>query len=110
MSTVALLLMGVLAGCSDSDPATAPASGGSSTSTSWPTADRRPPPSTVDEALSLGRPVILAHAGGDTAHPHSVPYGYAASVAGGVDVLDYDVQLSADGVLVIQHDETVERD
>ena len=33
------------------------------------------------------------------------PYAYAESVAAGVDMLDFDVQLTADGVLVVQHDD-----
>ena len=53
--------------------------------------------------------MILAHAGGENAHPHSTPFGYADSVAAGVDILDFDVQLSKDGVLVVQHDDTVDR-
>jgi glycerophosphoryl diester phosphodiesterase len=59
--------------------------------------------------LALGRPVVLAHAGGENAHPHSTPYAYADSVAAGVDLIDLDVQLSKDGVLVVQHDDTVDR-
>jgi glycerophosphoryl diester phosphodiesterase len=52
---------------------------------------------------------VLAHAGGENAHPHSTPYAYARSVAEGVDVLDLDVRLTADGVLVVHHDDTVDR-
>jgi len=68
-----------------------------------------PAASTVDGVLALGRPVVLAHAAGEDAHPHSTPYGYADSARAGVDVLDLDVQLSSDGVLVVQHDDTVDR-
>jgi glycerophosphoryl diester phosphodiesterase len=68
-----------------------------------------PDATTVSELMTLGRPIILAHAGGENTHPHSTPFGYAQSVAAGVDVLDFDVQLSKDGVLVIQHDDTVDR-
>ena len=52
---------------------------------------------------------MLAHAGGEDEYPHSTPYAYAESVAAGVDVLDFDVQLTADGVLVVQHDDNVDR-
>jgi glycerophosphoryl diester phosphodiesterase len=58
--------------------------------------------------LALGRPVVLAHGGGDDAHPHSTPFAFAQSVKEGVDILDMDVQLSGDGVLVVQHDDTVD--
>lgn len=62
-------------------------------------------PLTVQQLLDLGRPIVLAHAGGEDQHPHSTPYGYAESVAAGVDMLDFDVQLTADGQLVVQHDD-----
>jgi glycerophosphoryl diester phosphodiesterase len=59
--------------------------------------------------LKMTRPIVLAHAGGEDAHPHSTPYAYADSVAANVDLIDLDVQLSKDGVLVVQHDDTVDR-
>ncbi len=64
---------------------------------------------TVAGLLALGRPVVLAHGGGEDQFPHSTPYGYSESVKAGVDMLDFDVQLTKDGVLVVQHDDTVER-
>ncbi len=64
---------------------------------------------TIDELLARPGPLVLAHAGGENAHPHSTPYGFADSAAAGVDMLDMDVQLTADGVLVVQHDDTVDR-
>jgi len=63
----------------------------------------------VAEVLALGRPIVLAHAAGENVHPHSTPWGYDQSARAGVDVLDFDVQLSSDGVLVVQHDQTVDR-
>lgn len=70
-----------------------------------------PPPeaTTVAEVLALDRPVVLAHAGGENVSPHSTPYAYDRAVEAGVDVLDMDLQLSADGVLVVHHDEDVDR-
>lgn len=62
------------------------------------------PARTVAELLALGRPVVLAHAAGEDTAPHSTLYGFARSLAAGADVLDVDLQLTADGVLVIQHD------
>ncbi|MSO31543.1 MAG: hypothetical protein EXQ64_01875 [Ilumatobacteraceae bacterium] len=62
-----------------------------------------PQATTVTETLALGRPVIMAHASGENIHPHSSPYGYAEAVNVGVDILDFDVQLTKDGVLVVQH-------
>ncbi|MCU1397151.1 MAG: glycerophosphoryl diester phosphodiesterase [Acidimicrobiales bacterium] len=66
-------------------------------------------PLTVQQLLDLGRPIVLAHASGEDQHPHSTPFGYAESVREGVDMLDFDVQLTADGVLVVQHDDTTAR-
>ncbi|MCU1392540.1 MAG: glycerophosphoryl diester phosphodiesterase [Ilumatobacteraceae bacterium] len=66
-------------------------------------------PLTVQQLLDLGRPIVLAHGSGEDQHPHSTPYGYAESVREGVDVLDFDVQLTADDVLVVQHDDSTGR-
>ena len=94
-----------VAGCSSDEEKASPTTGDRASTTTVPA----PAASTVAGLLALGRPVILAHAGGEDAHPHSVPYSYARSVAGGVDLLDFDVQLTKDGVLVVQHDDTVDR-
>lgn len=94
-------------GCSSGEStATEPEQKASTTMTTMVPA---PEATTVDEVLTLGRPVVLAHAGGENAHPHSTPYAYAESVAAGVDVLDVDVRLTADGELVVHHDDDVER-
>ncbi|MCE2532055.1 MAG: glycerophosphodiester phosphodiesterase [Acidimicrobiia bacterium] len=69
----------------------------------------RPEASTLDGLLALGRPLVIAHAGGDQDHPHSTLYAYAQSVAAGADILELDVQLTADGALIVQHDDTVDR-
>jgi glycerophosphoryl diester phosphodiesterase len=66
-------------------------------------------PLTIDELLTLGRPIVLAHAGGEDERPHSLAFSFGESVKAGVDMLDFDVQLTGDGVLVVQHDETVDR-
>jgi glycerophosphoryl diester phosphodiesterase len=57
----------------------------------------------------LGRRVVLAHGGGDDDYPHSTPFAFAESVKAGVDVLDLDVRLSGDGVLIVHHDDNVDR-
>ena len=68
-----------------------------------------PAASTIDELLALDRPVVIAHAGGDQDYPHSTVYAYSQAAAAGADVLELDVQLTADGVLIVQHDDTVDR-
>ncbi len=69
----------------------------------------RPDASTLDELLELGRPLVIAHAGGDQDYPHSTIYAYSQAAADGADILELDVQLSADGALIVQHDDTVDR-
>jgi glycerophosphoryl diester phosphodiesterase len=64
---------------------------------------------TIDEVLGLGRPVVLAHTGGEDRFPGSTMYAFHNSMAAGVDVLDLNITQSADGVLVVQHDLTVDR-
>ncbi len=64
---------------------------------------------TIEELLAGDRPLNIAHGGGDQAHPHSTAFAFAESVAEGADVLELDVQLTGDGVLVVHHDETLER-
>ncbi|MEY3618161.1 MAG: hypothetical protein RL726_859 [Actinomycetota bacterium] len=68
-----------------------------------------PEASTVADLLALDRPVVIVHAGGDFDYPHSTMYAYTESALGGADVLEMDVMLSADGVLMVQHDNTVDR-
>ena len=91
LSTIAVIVMTACGG-----------SAGSSTDTTPTLAT--PQATTVAETLALGRPVIMAHASGEKLRPHSSPYGYAEAVKDGVDILDLDVQLTKDGVLVVQHD------
>lgn len=112
----------LLAACSGSDhTATA---GTSTTSGSSPTASTTSPATTlpattstvpapkyaatIDELLHLGRPIVLAHTGGEDNFPASTMYAFGESVKAGVDMLDLNVLLSKDGVLMVQHDETVD--
>jgi glycerophosphoryl diester phosphodiesterase len=99
--------------------------GGSSPSTTrasatGPTTARSTPASTTEATFTtptiapavdtlLDHRVVLAHAGGDDDYPHSTAFAFGESAKAGVDVLDLDVQLSADGVLMVQHDDTVDR-
>ena len=63
----------------------------------------------IDELLAEDVARNLAHAGGDQDAPHSTPFAFAEAVAAGADVLELDVQLTGDGVLVVQHDDTVDK-
>ena len=68
-----------------------------------------PDASTVADLLALTRPVIAAHGGGDRAYPHSTMYAFTEAALAGTDVLEMDLQMTADGVLVVHHDATVDR-
>ena len=63
---------------------------------------------TVDDLLDAGAALNIAHAGGDQAWPHSTFYAFDHAVDAGADVLEMDVQLTGDGVLIVQHDDTVD--
>lgn len=68
-----------------------------------------PAATSVSGLLELGRPIILGHAAGENVAPHSTVYGFTESVKAGVDVIDLDLQRTKDNVLVVQHDDTVDR-
>jgi glycerophosphoryl diester phosphodiesterase len=61
------------------------------------------PPSIAD-LIASGNVLNIAHAGGDQDYPHSTMYAYAQSVADGANMLEMDVWLTADGVIIVQHD------
>jgi glycerophosphoryl diester phosphodiesterase len=99
---------------STAPPETAPPTVGSTiapTTTEEPVTLSIPAPeaSTVAELLALDRPVMLAHAGGDFDGPHSTLFAFTEAVIAGIDALEMDVRLSSDGVLMVHHDETVDR-
>ncbi len=73
---------------------------------SWPGATGK-----LRAALDRGaaKALVIAHAGGDLEAPHSTPFAFDRATKLGVDVLEMDVRLSADGVLVVQHDPDVDR-
>ena len=77
------------------------------TTTTTTTTTLPPRPPTIDELLALDRPLNLAHAGGDQDHPHSTMYAFRRAAEAGVDLLEMDVRITADGVLVVHHDADV---
>ncbi|MEZ5558147.1 MAG: glycerophosphodiester phosphodiesterase [Pseudomonadales bacterium] len=54
-------------------------------------------------------PMVIAHQGGDGLRPSNTMLAFQHAVDLGVDVLEMDVQQSADGELVLMHDDTVDR-
>ena len=81
----------------------------STTTTVAPTTTVAAHAETIADLLALGRPIVLAHTGGEDEFPGSTMFAYGESVKAGVDMLDLNVQLSHDGVLVIHHDDSVDR-
>jgi poly(3-hydroxybutyrate) depolymerase/glycerophosphoryl diester phosphodiesterase len=66
-------------------------------------------PATIQELLHLPRPIVLAHTAGEDNFPASTMFGYGEAVKAGVDVLDLNVLLTKDGQLLVQHDDSVDR-
>lgn len=54
-------------------------------------------------------PVVVAHRGDSHNYPENTLEAFASAVALGVDVIETDIHLSKDGVPVIWHDETLDR-
>ena len=92
---------------STSPPATEPATTEAPSTSSAPA--RAISPATVDALVALTTPINLSHAGGDQAAPHSTMFTFREGVLAGADALEMDVQLTADGVLIVQHDDTVDK-
>ena len=64
---------------------------------------------TIDELLAIGRPIVLAHTAGEDEFPASTLFAFGESVKAGVDMLDLNLNITADDELVVQHDDTVDR-
>ena len=59
--------------------------------------------------FSSGRPRVFAHRGGSALGPENTIAAFDLGLAAGADGLELDVHLSADGVVVVHHDETLDR-
>ena len=58
---------------------------------------------------SAAEPLVIAHQGGEKIWPSNTMYAFERAVDLGVDVLEMDAHATADGVLVLMHDDTVDR-
>lgn len=56
-----------------------------------------------------GAPIVIAHRGGSGLWPENTLYAFERAADLGVDVLEMDVQASADGQLMVFHDENLHR-
>lgn len=59
--------------------------------------------------LQKDYPVILAHRGGRGLWPENTLFAFQQAVALGVDALEFDIRCTRDGVLVVIHDDSVDR-
>lgn len=68
-------------------------------------------PASAPEVLTaLGeRPLVIAHRGGKGLWPENSLFAFERAVALGVDMLEMDLHLSADGEMVVIHDATLDR-
>lgn len=57
----------------------------------------------------MNYPLVIAHQGGDEVWPGDTLFAYQNAAKLGVDVLEMDIHISRDGVLVLMHDEKVDR-
>jgi glycerophosphoryl diester phosphodiesterase len=64
-----------------------------------------------DHPFFSGMPdvLVIAHQGGEHLRPSNTMVAYRHAVELGVDVLEMDMHSTADGVLVLSHDDTVDR-
>ena len=59
--------------------------------------------------VSLETPLVFAHRGGSRLRPENTIAAFDNGLACGADGLEFDVRLSSDGVVMVHHDETVDR-
>ncbi|MBL8051193.1 MAG: hypothetical protein JNM46_08225, partial [Anaerolineales bacterium] len=69
----------------------------------------RPAPEHPYYASDLRRPAVIAHQGGDGIAPGNTMFAFQNAVDIGVDVLEMDLHITKDNVLVLIHDETIDR-
>ena len=71
-----------------------------------------PPPPLAhryEEARRSGRPLVGGHRGNPAEHPENTLKSFRSAIELGVDMIECDVHLSADGRMVVIHDHTLER-
>src|SRR3954467_12860418 len=59
--------------------------------------------------FAANRPQVFAHRGGAALGPENTIAAFDLGIAAGADGLELDVHLSADGVVMVHHDETLDR-
>lgn len=77
------------------------------TSSAVPTA--KPSTDLGQNPFRAGRTLVIPHGGGDGLYPEDTLIAYRKTIAMGADVVDVDLRVSADGVVTVIHDATVDR-
>jgi glycerophosphoryl diester phosphodiesterase len=67
------------------------------------------PPAEFFRSLPAGRPLVIAHRGGEGIFPENTLAAFRGAGRLGADILEMDLRRTADGELVVIHDETVNR-
>jgi glycerophosphoryl diester phosphodiesterase len=67
------------------------------------------PPHPFFAQFEAGQQLNIAHQGGERLWPSNTMFAFQNAVDMGVDVLEMDVHQTADGVLILMHDDTVDR-
>lgn len=62
-----------------------------------------------DKAYTQRKPVVLAHQGASGHAPSNTLESFRLAMAQGADILELDVHMTKDGVVVVSHDETIDR-
>ena len=94
MRTALIALLPLLAACSPAaqpTPSEAPASSASVEAPTWATLNGAPP-------------LVIAHRGASGERPEHTVSAYALALDQGADVIEPDLQISADGVMIVRHD------
>jgi glycerophosphoryl diester phosphodiesterase len=69
----------------------------------------KPAPEHPYYTADSNRPLVIAHQGGDGIWPGNTMFAFQNAADLGVDVLEMDLHITSDGILVLMHDETVDR-
>ncbi|CAN5462675.1 hypothetical protein BH10ACT3_BH10ACT3_22500 [soil metagenome] len=101
----ASLVMAVLAGCSSDSPDSP-----EDTTTAPTTSTTASPVSSTTAVPVVDRsPLVIAHRGASADAPEHTFAAYDLALAQGADYIEQDLQLTADGVLVVLHDPVLDR-
>ncbi len=97
---VVVLVVAAAVGFVVADRAAGTSSGGSSPAAGGPD---------PSNPFRTGRTLVIPHGGGDGLYPEDTMMAFTQTMAMGADVVDVDLRISADGVVIVFHDPTLDR-